>query len=54
MVTDEWIDAVSKCIIAISEDLNRTTAYSRSLKSEKALEQLTEALIAAGKEKPDA
>lgn len=47
-MTDEWIDAVSKCIIDISENLNSIPSHARSVCSEKALEKLTDALIAAG------
>lgn len=49
-MSDKWIDAVSRCIIAISESLNQTEPLKRSVGSEMALGKLTDALVAAGKE----
>lgn len=44
MIENEYIKAIKECIIAISEDLNKTDPLRRSSYSERALEQLTTAL----------
>lgn len=53
-MSDEWLEAVSKCIIAISENLHTVEPHQRSVWCERSLEKLTAALIAAGQEAPDA
>ena len=44
MQSDEWIEAVRDCIIALSDSLNRTEPLKRSYYVEKVVEKLVAAL----------